>query len=179
LNGEARGLQPGESLIVPAGQELILRNTGQTEAYLLHVGVMANYPPVQYDHASISYRMPIVTTGKMPAGATRMVVERITMAPGSSLPPFTLAENQWVGIGQGTVGVKLEGDRLPLRWQAGEEREFAPDYFPAIASGTDITLRNAGDEQLILYRLTITPGASDAASTPLAASPLSYANPLS
>ena len=179
LDGEEHGLQPGESLVVPAGQELVVRSTDQGGATLLHVGVMATYPPVQFDTAFITYRFAITTSGRMPAGATRFVLERMTLAPGSSLPPFTLAENQWVGIGEGTVGVTLAGDRLPLYWESGEEREFAPDYFPAVASGTQVTLRNAGDEQLILYRLTITPGASDAAGTPLAASPLSYANPLS
>jgi quercetin dioxygenase-like cupin family protein len=178
LDGEEHSLQPGESLVVPAGQELVVRNATQSQATLLHVGVMSEYPPVQFDTAFITYRYAIATSGKMPAGATRMVLERLTMAPGSSLPPFTLAENQWVGVGEGTVRVTLAGDRLPLYWESGEEREFARDYFPAIAAGTDVTLRNAGDDQLVLYRLTFTPGDSEAAGTPLAG-PVSYKNPLS
>jgi hypothetical protein len=76
--------------------------------------------------------------------------------------------------------VTLAGERLPLNWEAGEEREFAPDYFPTIAAGTEVTLRNTGDDELILYWLTITPGAADTVeSTPHAASPYSYTNPLS
>ena len=179
LDGEEHNLRPGESLVVPGGQELVARNTGQSEATLLHIGVTATYPQAVFDTAFITYRYIIVTTGKMPAGAARFVVERFTMAPGSSLPSFTLAANQWVGIGEGTVGVTLEGDRLPLNWESGEERDFAPDYFPAVAPGTDVTLRNAGDDQLVVYRLTITPGSAEAAGTPQAASPLSYKNPLS
>jgi quercetin dioxygenase-like cupin family protein len=180
LDGEEHSLRPGESLVVPGGKELIARNTSQSGATLLHVGVMATYPQAEFDTAFITYRYIITTTGKMPAGAARFVVERFTMAPGSSLPSFTLAANQWVGIGEGTVGVTLEGDRLPLHWESGEEREFAPDYFPAVAPGTDVTLRNAGDEKLVVYRLTITPGSAEAVTgTPLEASPLSYKNPLS
>jgi hypothetical protein len=179
LDGVEHSLQPGESLIVPVGQELVVRTTGQTEATLLHVGVMATYPPVEFDTAFITYRYAIATTGKVPTGATRMVVERITIAPGAALPPFTLAENQWVGVEEGTVGVTLAGERLPLYWESGEEREFARDYFPTVAPGTEVTLRNAGDDQLVLYRLTITPGAAGAAASTPQAAPLSYKNPLS
>jgi hypothetical protein len=179
LDGEERGLQPGESLVVPAGQELVLRNTGQTEATLLHVGVMVSRPPVQYNSAFITYSLLIASSGQMPSGATRMVVERMTMPPDSSLPPFTLAENQWVSIGEGTVGATFAGERLSLYWESCEEREFVSDYFPVVAAGTQVTLRNAGEEKLVLYRLTITPGAASAAGTPLAASQLPSANPLS
>jgi mannose-6-phosphate isomerase-like protein (cupin superfamily) len=180
LAGAERSLQPGESLDVPAGQELIVRSTEQSEATLLHVGTMASYPQPDFDSAFITYRYMISTSGKMPEGATRFVVERFTIAPASSLPPFTLAENQWVGVREGTVGVALKGDRLPLYWKSGEEREFARNYFPAIAPGTDVTLRNAGDDPLVLYRLTITSGAGEATpGTPLAAISQAYKNPLS
>lgn len=82
----------------------------------------------------------------------------------------------WVGTGEGRIGVTLEGERLPFRWDPGEEREFAAGQFlPFIAPGTEMTLRNAGDGPLVLYRLTLAPdaAAAGAAGTPLGGTPAS------
>jgi hypothetical protein len=67
--------------------------------------------------------------------------------------------------------VRLEGERLPFRWKSGTERSFGvaqiPPVFPA---GTLVTLRNADDDPLVLYRLTLTPSG---AAGPPAATPAS------
>jgi hypothetical protein len=176
VDGDERSLDPGAGLVVPPGQEVVIRSTRETEALLLHGGVVAGYPPLQFDSRFITYRTPIASSGQMPTGAVRVVVERLMLAPGAALPRFTLAENQWIGLGHGTVGVTLEGERLPLYWASGDEREVAfPNLFPAIAVGTEMTMRNAGQDQLVLYRLSIMPSAGEAAaaSTPLAGTPVS------
>jgi hypothetical protein len=57
----------------------------------------------------------------------------------------------------------LEGERLPFRWKSGAERTFRyGQYLPALQPGTRMTLRNAADDPLVLYRLTLTPIASNA-----------------
>jgi hypothetical protein len=80
----------------------------------------------------------------------------------------------WLGIHAGRLGVKLDGERLPFRWKSGAERTFsATQFVPAIQPGTVVTLRNAGDDPLILYRLTLMPGKAGAPSvaTPREATP--------
>jgi hypothetical protein len=170
LDGEEHTLTPDTGLVIPADQEVVIRSTTATEALLLHGGILAGYPPVVFDSRFITYRTPISSSAQLPTGVNRVLVERLTLAPGASLPSFTLAEQQWIGLGAGTVGVKLKGERLPLYWEAGDEREVAfPSLFPTIAAGTEMTVRNVGHDQLVLYRLSITTSADDAAAagTPL------------
>jgi hypothetical protein len=46
--------------------------------------------------------------------------------------------------------VTLAGERPHLTWEPGEERESDADYFLAVAAWTDVTLRNARADQLVL-----------------------------
>jgi hypothetical protein len=176
MDGDEHALAPGAGLVIPPDQEVVVRSTRETEALLLHGGILAGYPPLQFDSRFITYRTPIASSGQLPTGGVRVVVERLMLAPGAALPRFTLAQNQWIGLGHGTVGVSLDGERLPLYWGPGDEREVAfPNLFPAIAAGTEVTLRNAGQDQLVLYRLSVMPstGEAAAASTPLVGTPVS------
>jgi hypothetical protein len=98
----------------------------------------------------------------------RVTLERLTLPPGTAMAPFAKTQFDWIGVAAGRVGVTLEGERLPFRWDPGEERAFGLfKSLPAIPAGTEMTLRNAGDEPLVLYRLTIAPsgaGGSGAAT---------------
>lgn len=165
FDGAESSLSPGQALLVPEGQELVIRNTGQSTATLLHGSVTQTSPRLQYDSRLITYLLPINSTHSLARGPLRVVVERLALAPGATMPAFTLAENQWLGLGAGRVGVTLEGNRLPLYWGAGDERAFSyPSLFPTIAAGTRLTLRNVGEDELLLYRLTITPDAAASSS---------------
>jgi hypothetical protein len=46
--------------------------------------------------------------------------------------------------------VTLAGERPHFTWEPGEERESDADYFLAVAAWTDVTLRNARADQLVL-----------------------------
>lgn len=66
----------------------------------------------------------------------------------------------------------LEG-QMPFLWEPGQERTFyrgqawpqRPDPLinPLMSGGTQMTLRNAGDDPLVLYRLTLTASAGQIA----------------
>jgi hypothetical protein len=69
----------------------------------------------------------------------------------------------------------LEGEQLPFRWKSGAERTFRRgQYLPALQPGTRMALRNAEDDPLVLYRLTIAPVDSSAttAGTASASTPV-------
>ena len=64
----------------------------------------------------------------------------------------------WTEVREGVLGLTLEGERLPFRWVSGEERTFRlRQALPITQPGTTMTLRNASDELLVLYRLTLVP----------------------
>jgi hypothetical protein len=107
---------------------------------------------------------------KVPAGSGRLVLERMTVLPGSALPAETASPWIWIRAGNGILGLSLTGESLPTGWESGAEREF-PSHFqnllPAIAPGTTMVMRNAGDDPLVLYRLTLEPsGKGDLSSWP-------------
>jgi mannose-6-phosphate isomerase-like protein (cupin superfamily) len=102
----------------------------------------------------------------LPGGSGRLVFEQLTLPPGSALPPLEARSLDWFEVGEGTLGVTLEGDDLPVGWPVGEERMFRVGTTTTvpIPPGTRMTLRNAGEDPLILYRLTLTPDAAAAAA---------------
>jgi DNA-binding beta-propeller fold protein YncE len=105
----------------------------------------------------------------LPGGPARLILERITLSPGSDLPAQEARQWVWTEVSSGALGLALDGARLPFRWDPGEERTFrAGQYLPAIQPGTRMTLRNAGDEALVLYRLTLIPESAEGAATALA-----------
>jgi hypothetical protein len=104
----------------------------------------------------------------LPGGSARLLLERLTLPPGSALPPQEASPFTWTELGEGALGLTLEGEQLPFRWKSGAERTFRHgQYLPALQPGTRMTFRNAGDTPLVLYRLTLTPsGAGGSAATP-------------
>ena len=55
-----------------------------------------------------------------------------------------------MSVGKRTAGVTLVGERPPLNWELGEERESDAGYFPAVAAWTEVALRNARADRLVL-----------------------------
>ena len=103
-------------------------------------------------------------------------MKRLTLAPGAALPTYTESGLDWLGIRAGRLTVRLEGEQLPFRWKSGAERAFGrAQILPVFPAGSQVTLRNAGDDPLIFYRLTITPGGGEtaASTTPAAGEPTS------
>jgi hypothetical protein len=93
-------------------------------------------------------------------GSAHLVLERVRVPPGSAFPEETASPWVWTRIGAGTLGLSLHGESLPEGWDAGVEHEFPPHFqnlLPVIAPGTTMVMRNAGDNPLVLYRLTLEP----------------------
>jgi hypothetical protein len=110
------------------------------------------YDPVVY---TVEYLITASPDG-LPGGPGHLILDRLILPPGSVLPPQEARPLTWTEVREGVLGLTLEGERLPFRWTSGEERTFRlRQALPATQPGTQMTLRNAGDDSLILYRLTL------------------------
>jgi hypothetical protein len=147
-------------------QVVTIRVSGVGTATLLRGYVAKSIPMMD----AVGYRYEWLLEGfsaAMPGGSGRLVLERVTLPPGSALPPQEVSSFVWIEPDAGTLGLTLEGDELPFMWTAGEEQTVrGSDVYPTIPTGTRMTLRNAGDEPLVLHRMTLTPDAAEAAGTP-------------
>jgi hypothetical protein len=171
VGGAERRLAAGESLLLAGDDGAAFRAAGPAEA----VAVFAYLVPPRlewfenYDQLLYASDTVVATSGDLPGGPGRLALERLTLPPGTALPPLEAHALSWVGIATGTLGLALDGDRLPLRWESGVERALRHGQpLPGVAPGTTMTLRNAGEDALVLYRLTVTPAARTAlaAGTP-------------
>jgi hypothetical protein len=166
VDGIAHPIKAGDSIIVPAGRDLRVQNAGAVQATILRGVVAAGFALEEFDRAAITRRVELDTSAleALPPGNTQIDLTRLTIPPGSTLPPEALGGLDWFGVVSGRLGLSLEGTRLPDGWRPGEERvfeAFAP--LPLLSPGTRLTFRNAGDQPLILLRLTATPERASAA----------------
>jgi hypothetical protein len=91
---------------------------------------------------------------------------RLMLLARSDLPLLTTSPWVWFEVGEGTLGLTLEGDELPVGWTPKEEQMVLVGSLTLstpIEAGTHMTLRNAGDEPLVFYRMTLAP--SDAGTS--------------
>jgi hypothetical protein len=154
-------------------EEVAFRVLGSDEATMFAVYAFSGFADTGFwgtDPIAHSVDFLISTSADaLPGGSARVVLERLTLPPGSALPAQEASPLVWTEIGEGAVGLTLEGESLPFRWKSGAERTFrGGQYLPVVQPGTRMTLRNADDTPLVLYRLTITPSGAggSAASTP-------------
>ena len=168
-------------------RELILHVGGRDEAILFVATFKTpGFLPCDWGHDPLSYnRQELIQTpvDALPGGSGRLRLERLTLPPRSALPPQEASPLIWTSVGEGVLELTLEG-QMPYFWEPGEERTFRrgqpwpqiPDSIanPLLNGGTRMTLRNAGDDPLVLYRLTLTPSAGTIAppGSPLGGSPL-------
>jgi hypothetical protein len=163
-------LTGGEALDV-TNAEFAFHNSGTAEAiaYVVYaipqfsaeVGHGADQIWLSGDPLVHTHDVVISTAAEtFPAGSGRLVLQRVTLPSGSALPPETANPWVWTRAEAGVLGLTLEGEHLPLGWDSGTEREFPPFFqnlLPAVAPGTLMVMRNAGDDPLVLYRLTLAP----------------------
>jgi hypothetical protein len=175
-DGTERRLGPGEQQRFSGNAALSLQPTGSDEAQVFVVYLIPGFEDAgghwvwEYDPAIYTVDWLISTSADaLPGGAGRILLERLTVPVGSALPAEEARLFVWTEVGAGVLGLTLEGEQLPFRWKSGAERTFRPgQYLPALQEGTRMTFRNAGDEDLVLYRLMIvpemTPGAAGTAT---------------
>jgi hypothetical protein len=160
VGGVEQPLESDTALVVPAGQEFALHNVGEDEAAAIRGVASGGFGDEVYDRAAITQQSVLETaaTKALPAGASRVVFVRLTLPPGSALPPEATGELDWFGVVAGRLGLTLAGEALPTGWKSGVEREFtALEPLPRLVPDTEVTLRNIGDEPLVVLRLTVLP----------------------
>jgi hypothetical protein len=170
VGGADHQLASGEALDV-TNEEFAFHDSGTAEAiayvvyaipqFTAEVGYGAHRIWLSGDPLLHTHDVVISTAAEtVPAGSARLVLERLTLPPGSALPPQVASPWVWTRAEAGTLGLTLEGEHLPSGWDSGTEREFPPFFqnlLPAVAPGTTMVMRNAGDDPLVLYRLTLAP----------------------
>lgn len=180
LSGVEQIVHAGEQWSAPMDGEWGLANVGDDLARIVEADVNDALATSSVDADTNSkFSDPegyadifvIQAAATLPPGMGRLTLERLTLPPGATMPTVTKAQFDWIGVAAGRVGVTLEGERLPFRWDPGEERTFGLyKSLPGIQAGAEMTLRNVGDEPLVLYHLTIAPhgaaGPSGATPTP-------------
>jgi hypothetical protein len=169
-SGVQQVVAAGEQWGAPVNGEAAFRNVGNDDALVVEVDVLdaiatfsldANYASKFSDPQGASDSFVIQVGVDLPGGTGRATLERLTLPPGASLDPYAKTKFDWIGVAAGRVGVTLQGDRLPFRWDPGEERTFGlHQTMPVIPPGTEVTLRNAGDGELVIYRLQLMPNGS-------------------
>ncbi len=165
VDGEGRTLAPGESLVVPAGQALGLHNPGLGETSVYRGVAAAGFSFEDYDSAVISKETALVTDAHeaIPPGQSHIVFDRLTIPPGTLITAEAATGQDWFDIVTGRLGLTLIGDALPQGWESGRERELAADDpVPILVPGTSVTMRNVGDEPLVLLRLRVSSLTDDA-----------------
>ena len=170
IGGVERDLAADAGLIVPLGQELVMWNTGPSATSALRGFAEARFVFEAYDQSVITRQTALDTEAHeaLPPGTSRLVFERLTLGAGTTLVLEPATGQDWLDVASGQLGLTLLGDGLPLSWQSGREREVAADdVLPALVPDTKVTLRNIGDEPLVLLRLRVMPmEASDPGASP-------------
>jgi hypothetical protein len=157
------------------GQELVVSVAGSEPASVFQGALSTAPQAASWDDQAHAFTMLMKAhSPSLPGGSGRLVIERLTVPPGSALPPFETRPLVWTDVGAGLAGATLEGGDLPAAWKAGKERLSGPGTLTLVAvpDGTRILLRNAGTDPLVLYRMTLIPETgSGVSATPPSGTP--------
>jgi hypothetical protein len=185
--GAEHRLEPGDTLDL-TGQEFSFGASGSAEAVAYVVYVSSKFS-AEFGHGAtrtwlsgdpLVHATDIVLSSSaddFAGGPVRLVLERLTVPPGTALPPQEARPLVWTEVGQGTLALTLEGEQVPYGWKSGVEQKvrFGEYAVPQeLTPGVTVRMRNAGDDPLILYRLTLIPseaGLSDAVPPGTTATP--------
>jgi hypothetical protein len=167
ISHDEQRLMPGVGVIVPPGARLVLRNVGDADGSALRGVAAAGFALEEYDRAAIRREAALETEAHeaLPPGTSRVVLERMTLISGTALLLEPATGQDWLAVSSGKLGLTLTGGGLPLNWQSGHEREVAAgEPLPPLVPGTRATLRNIGEEPLVLLRLRVLPTSGRGAS---------------
>jgi quercetin dioxygenase-like cupin family protein len=160
VDGVLQPLADGASLVVPAGQTLVVGNAGEEEATALRGVATSRFALEDYDRAAIRKETALDTKAHpaLPAGASHVLFERLTLPPGAILRIEPVSGRDWIDVVSGQLGLTIVGDVLPAGWQSGQEREIREgELLPGMPVDTKVSLHNVGEEPLVLLRLRVTP----------------------
>jgi hypothetical protein len=160
VDGTGQSLTPGQSVVVPAGQELSVRNPGLEETAVYRGVAALGFSLEEYDRSLVTQEVALDTEAheSLPPGNSRVVFDRFSIPAGTTMRAEAATGQDWFDVVTGQLGLTLIGDALPQGWTSGQERELGPDDpIPVLVPGTHITMRNIGDDPLVLLRLHISP----------------------
>jgi hypothetical protein len=158
VNGTGQSLAPGQSLVVPAGQALEVRNPGLAETAVYRGVAATGFSLEEYDRSLVTQEVALDTEAheSLPPGSSHIVFDRFSIPAGTTMRAEAATGQDWFAIVTGQLGLTLIGDALPQGWSSGRERELGPDDpIPVLVPGTAITMHNVADEPLVLLRLRI------------------------
>jgi hypothetical protein len=178
-HGVETRLKTGEVFAPTDDEEVVyLQVRGAEEARILVVAFQAlgfatacswGSNPLVHDKHVLIQQAPAHT---LPQGSVRLRLERLTVPPGRSLPAHEASSLVWTSVGEGVLGLTLQG-QMPFLWEAGKERTLYPGQpwpqipdpiiNPLLNGSTQMTLRNAGEDPLVLYRLILMPSGGEMA----------------
>jgi hypothetical protein len=160
IDGIAQTMPSGSGVVIPAGAQLVVSNPGTAVLSVYRGVAAAGFALEDYDRGVISKETALNTEAHeaLPPGTSRVVFERLTLFAGTTLLLEPASGQDWLDIVSGDLGVTLLGNALPLNWRSGHEQEIADgEPLPAMVPGTRVSLRNIGDDPLILLRLRVIP----------------------
>jgi hypothetical protein len=169
VDGTASQLAAGHGVSVAAGHTLTLHNSSSEQTAALRGAAASGFALEDYPRDAIKKQSALDTAAHeaLPPGRSRVVFERLTLGTGTSLLLEPASGQDWLTVSSGTLGLTLLGDGLPRPWQSGHEREIAAgEPLPALVPGTRVTLRNLGEEPLVLLRLRLLPATGSNSPTP-------------
>jgi hypothetical protein len=158
VDGTGQTLAPGQSVVIPAGQELGVRNPGLAETAVYRGVAALGFSLEEYDRGQVIREVALDTEAheSLPPGTSHVVFDRLSIPAGTTMRAEAATGQDWFGIVTGQLGLTLIGDALPQGWSSGQERELGPDDpIPVLVPGTAITMHNVADEPLVLLRLRI------------------------
>jgi mannose-6-phosphate isomerase-like protein (cupin superfamily) len=165
--GTEAALGPGDAVVyVENSAAQKTRNPGKTPTDTISFGVFSVAPPAT-DYPGMVNKDDWSRSG-LSGKDVAVVVERLTLPPGASLPAVTPdpAAPRFYAVQEGTaewVLARSNGDTPTLHFYPGQMIRFR-----SLPPGETITLRNPGSEPLVLLQLSLAPAQSGAASTPVA-----------
>ena len=160
IAGSSESLAPGQSVVVAAGQELSLRNPDLAETAVYRGVAALGFSLEDYDRSLVTQEVALDTEAheSIPPGTSHVVFDRLSIPAGTTMRAEAATGQDWFAVVTGQLGLTLVGDALPQGWSSGRERELGPDdLIPVLVPGTDITMRNVGDDPLVLLRLRVSP----------------------
>jgi hypothetical protein len=161
IHGVEQTVKAGDFALVPPGREHALHNPGTVDTFAaILVFDESQDTNKWYAGTPLITSASVIssTSDALPVGRVRLRLDRLTVPPDTTLPAYEATDFDWFGIYAGRLGLTLVGEKLPFRWISGQEHVIGSQQpLPIIRAGWQVTLRNAGDVPLVLYRLKIVP----------------------
>lgn len=159
LDGPERTIASGEIVPISSRSTLLLSNSSAEPASVLAIGIHPSNgrsTPYINDGVRLSFIawFPL-SADAMPDATVRL--RRVGVAAGKALATFQTTGNLILRPEDSSIGITITGNDLPIGFESGVERIRNPGTMLAIDPNLAVSIRNLGDQALVLQMLTIEP----------------------